>query len=172
MIFLLPPMGHGSRLVTKVFSQSRVNEKTVDACHLRAMWTTAWPTGDMKFFAVLNEWKDGRCMPPTIRGKKSFPWPRSQIRGLNAGSKPGSTCRHQSLTLRNAYIWQGWIRADPGVKFDRLPFMWHKAQIGRGIFKLGGFYGARGSVVPCATYKREIAVSIPGCAEYALTLCS
>ena len=29
-------MGHGSRLVTKVCSQSRVNEKTVDACHLRA----------------------------------------------------------------------------------------------------------------------------------------
>ena len=55
MIFVLSPMGHGSRLVTKVFSQSRVSEKTVDACHLYAMGATAWPTGDMKFFAVLNE---------------------------------------------------------------------------------------------------------------------
>ena len=48
-------MGHGSRLVTKVFSQFRVSEKTVDACHLRAMGAMAWPTGDMEFFAVLNE---------------------------------------------------------------------------------------------------------------------
>ena len=36
MIFVLSPMGHGSRVVTKVFSLSRVSEKTVDACHLRA----------------------------------------------------------------------------------------------------------------------------------------
>ena len=55
MIFVLSPMGHGSRLVTKVFSQSWASEKTVDACHLRAMGATAWPTGNMKFFAVLNE---------------------------------------------------------------------------------------------------------------------
>ena len=34
------------------------------------------------------------------------------------------------------------------------------------------FVGRRGSVVACATYKREIAGSIPGCAEYASTLCS
>ena len=32
--------------------------------------------------------------------------------------------------------------------------------------------GHRGSVVGCATYKREIAVSIPGCAESARRLCS
>ena len=32
--------------------------------------------------------------------------------------------------------------------------------------------GHLGSVVACATYKREIAGSIPGCAECALTLCS
>ena len=36
-------MGHGSRLVTKVFSQSRVNEKTVDACHPRA-WEENLPS--------------------------------------------------------------------------------------------------------------------------------
>ena len=32
--------------------------------------------------------------------------------------------------------------------------------------------GRRRSVVACATYKREIAGSIPDCAEYAPTLCS
>ena len=46
MIFVLSPMGHGSRLVTKVFSQSRVSEKTVDACHLRAI-EVPWLVGDM-----------------------------------------------------------------------------------------------------------------------------
>ena len=35
-----------------------------------------------------------------------------------------------------------------------------------------GLWGRRGSVVACATYKREIAGSIPGCAEYVPTLCS
>ena len=55
MIFVLSPMDLGSRLVTKAFSQFRVNEKTVDACHLRAVGATTWPTGDMKFFAVLNQ---------------------------------------------------------------------------------------------------------------------
>ena len=35
-----------------------------------------------------------------------------------------------------------------------------------------GVLGNRGSVVMCATYKREIAGSIPGCAEYASMLCS
>ena len=32
--------------------------------------------------------------------------------------------------------------------------------------------GRRGSEVACATYKQEIACSIPGRAEYAPTLCS
>ena len=32
--------------------------------------------------------------------------------------------------------------------------------------------GRRGSVVACATYKREIVGSIPNCAKYAPTLCS
>ena len=138
MIFVLSPMGHGSRLVTKVFSQFRVSKKTVDVCHVRAMGATAWPTGDMKFFAVLNEWKDGRCTSPTGRGKKTFPRLRSQIRGLNTGSKAWLDVP-PSITYV-AYIWQGRIRADPGVKFDRPPSMWHEAPIGRGIFKGGGFY--------------------------------
>ena len=34
------------------------------------------------------------------------------------------------------------------------------------------YVGRRGSVVACAAYKREIAGSIPGCAECAPRLCS
>ena len=108
MIFVLSPMGHGSRLVTK------------------------------SFFAVSGKRKDGRCMSSMGRGKKTFPRPRSQIRGLNAGSKAWLDVP-PSITYV-AYIWQGRMRVDLGVKFDRLPSMWHEAPIGRGIFKGGGFY--------------------------------
>ena len=34
------------------------------------------------------------------------------------------------------------------------------------------FVGRRGSVVVCTTHKREMVGSIPGCVEYAQTLCS
>ena len=70
--------------------------------------------------------------------EENLPSTRSQIRGLNAGSKAWLDVP-PSITYV-AYIWQGRIRADPSVMFGRLPSMWQEAPIGRGIFKGGGFY--------------------------------
>ena len=74
----------------------------------------------------------------TGHGKKTFPRPRSQSRGLNAGSKSWLDVPPSSTYVSDN--WQGRIRADPGVKFDRLPTTWHEAPIGRGSFTGGGFY--------------------------------
>ena len=93
----------------KSFLQSSVNEKTVDACHLRAMGM-----------------------------KETSTRPRSQIHGLNAGLKGWLDVPASIIYV--AYISQSRIRADPGVKFDRLPTMWHEGLIGRGIFTGGVFY--------------------------------
>ena len=40
------------------------------------------------------------------------------------------------------------------------------------VYRFTPNVGRRGSVVLCVTYKREVAGSIPGRAEYASTLCS
>ena len=86
-------------LVTWNFSLSWMNEKTVDACHLRAIWATAWPTDDMKFSrSWMNEKTVDACHVRAVGRKPSLDLGR-KFAAWTLDQKPGWTCRHQSLTL-------------------------------------------------------------------------